>query len=166
MVAQKNLGDLSDPNYYLPQIIANGTRIISDNFSTSMMFDARTVGINGTAGFYPFELNDTQNMKSWQNNTILIARNLSTNDISTTDDLAGLPSYIAKKLDIKFDDGMPYTGDIISGQNISKMGSGTGCTTSTAISTTATPPFVLPSVSYITSKTDNLTDGCVTVWKM
>jgi hypothetical protein len=138
------------------------------SFDTQAMWDLRTVGSMSGSGFYPFELNDTANLSSWKNKHILIARNsVNTNDLtdtSATNTMAALPTFIAKKIDIKYDDGMPYTGNIISGQNISKMSSGTGCTTSTTISTDA--PTAAATINYIASGTSDLTNGCVVAWKL
>lgn len=127
------------------------------------MWELRTVGSMGTAGFYPYELNDTTNMKNYTGLNLLIARNtfgFSIND--TANDLAGFSASIAKKIDAKYDDGMPYTGDIIAGQNIGKFGTGKGCTTSTTITTSS--PAVSISVNYVGSNNKDLSTGCVLAW--
>ena len=157
--AIQNTISLSIPTATNPQV---------PSFETQAMWDLRTVGSMASPGFYPFELNDAANFSSWKNKHILIARNsVNTNDLidtSTTNTMAALPAFIAKKIDIKYDDGMPYTGNIISGQNISKMGSGTGCTTSTTISTAT--PTATSTTNYIASGTSDLTNGCVVAWKI
>ncbi len=159
---------LTDPNNFVSLSIPTATNPQVPSLETQAMWDLRTVGSMSGSGFYPFELNDTANLSSWKNKHILIARNsVNTNDLtdtSATNTMAALPAFIAKKLDIKYDDGMPYTGNIISGQNISTMGSGTGCTTSTTISTAA--PTATSTINYIASGTNDLTNGCTVAWKL
>ncbi len=159
---------LTDPSNFVSLSIPTATNPQVPSFDTQAMWDLRTVGSMSGSGFYPFELNDTANLSSWKNKHILIARNsVNTNDLtdtSATNTMAALPAFIAKKLDIKYDDGMPYTGNIISGQNISTMGSGTGCTTSTTISTAA--PTATSTINYIASGTNDLTNGCTVAWKL
>ncbi len=159
---------LTNPNNFVSLSIPTATNPQVPSFDTQAMWDLRTVGSMSGSGFYPFELNDTTNLSSWKNKHILIARNsVNTSDLidtSATNTMAALPTFIAKKIDIKYDDGMPYTGNIISGQNISKMGSGTGCTTSTTISAAA--PTAAATINYIASGTSDLTNGCVVAWKL
>ena len=159
---------LTNPNNFVSLSIPTATNPQVPSLETQAMWDLRTVGSMASPGFYPFELNDTANFSSWKNKHILIARNsINTNDLidtSATNTMAALPAFMAKKIDIKYDDGMPYTGNIISGQNISKMGSGTGCTTSTTISTAT--PTATSTTNYIASGTSDLTNGCVVAWKL
>jgi hypothetical protein len=149
-------------NLSIPKV----TQPVVPSFKTQAMWDLRTAGSMTNSGFYPFELNDTTNLSSWKNKHALIARNQTNNDLSVSSvDMAGLTALMAKKIDIKYDDGMPYTGNIISGQNQSQFSKGTGCTTSTTIATTTTPTAAA-ATNYITSNTSDLTFGCIVAWKL
>lgn len=130
------------------------------------MWDIRTVGSGVATGFYPFE---AKNIPAVQNKLLFIARDLSTNYIgaeltgantaSVTADIPAFSSAFALKLDQKYDDGKPYSGNIIAGQNISNntAANGKGCTTMTASFSAMTATDL--TANY--NKTTNLANGCV-----
>jgi hypothetical protein len=130
------------------------------------MWDMRTVGSMTATGFYPFE---AKNIPSAQSKLLFIARDLSKNYIgaelagnnttATTADMPAFTSIFALKLDTKYDDGKPYSGNIIAGQNISNntAATGKGCTTMT----TTFASMTATDLTATYNNTNNLLTGCV-----
>jgi prepilin-type N-terminal cleavage/methylation domain-containing protein len=130
------------------------------------MWDMRTVGSMTATGFYPFE---AKNIPAVQSKLLFIARDLSTNYIgaeltgantaTVTADIPAFSSAFALKLDQKYDDGKPYSGNIIAGQNISDntAANGKGCTNMT----TAFASMTATDLTASYNSTTNLTNGCI-----
>ena len=153
-------------NIYLPLTIRTATNPVIKPLQNQAMWDIRTVGSGAATGFYPFE---AKNIPAVKNKLLFIARDLSTNYIGAeltgpntapvTADMPAFSSSFALKLDQKFDDGKPYSGNIIAGQNISDntATTGKGCTTMTT-------SFGAMSANDLTANynsTTNLATGCV-----
>ncbi len=130
------------------------------------LWELHSVGSKSPMGFYPYELNDLTNMSQYQSKLLLIARaNSSSNINNIINDMSGFSAYIAKKIDTKYDNGMPYSGNIIGGQNVSQMGLGTGCTKATNVSINIMAGSLQVGTSYVNSNKNNLdSTGCVVGW--
>jgi hypothetical protein len=114
---------------------------------TNVMWDMITV--NSTIVQYPLEASQ---LPDKQSKIMLIMRNSSTDLLTTTNAMAGLTPTNAKK----FDDGMPYTGNVIAGKNSAQMNTTTGCT-NVALATPANVTSNL-GAQYLTSNV--LANGC------
>ncbi len=157
---------LTNPNNFISLTIQTATNPLIKPLQKQAMWDIRTVGSGAATGFYPFE---AKNIPAVQNKLLFIARDLSTNYIgaeltgantaSVTADIPAFSSAFALKLDQKYDDGKPYSGNIIAGQNISNntAANGKGCTTMTASFSAMTATDL--TANY--NKTTNLANGCV-----
>ena len=172
--AQATIDMVTNPNNFISLTIKKATQpSLPSSLKTQAMWDLRTAGSNGTSGFYPFELLDTTNLSQYKNQQVLIARDNSTNDITiNTVAMPALNAQISRKLDIKFDDGKPYTGNIIAGQSAINKTLGTSCTT-TSLATSLAAPIItatqwqssaVSTANYINTNSTNLANGCVLGW--
>jgi hypothetical protein len=127
------------------------------------MWDMRTSTITTQA--YPKEASNLPYLIGKQ---MLIARNTSTNNINSTDidgnvipvandNMAGFDASFSKKLDAKFDDGKPYTGNIIAGKNVADLANTSGCTNVSLANFAAVTSNL--GASYANGK--SLDGGCV-----
>ncbi len=157
---------LNNPNNFISLAIQTATNPLIKPLQNKAMWDIRTVGSGAATGFYPFE---AKNIPAVQSKLLFIARDLSTNYIgaeltgantaSVTADIPAFSSDFALKLDQKYDDGKPYSGNIIAGQNISDntAATGKGCTNMT----TAFASMTATDLTANYNKTTNLANGCV-----
>ena len=124
----------SEPNTYLAMSVNSATNPIVSSTLKSSMWDSITV--SQTNKTYPYEASNLSKMLGKQ---LLISRNTSTNNINSTDidgvpikpendKMAGFSANVSRKIDIKFDDGKPYTGNIIAGKNVADLTNIKGCT--------------------------------------
>ncbi len=167
--AQATIDMVTNPNNFISLTIKTATQpSLPSSLKTQAMWDLRTAGSNGTSGFYPFELLDTTNLSQYKNQQVLIARDNSTNDITiNTAAMPALNAQISQKIDIKFDDGKPYTGNIIAGQSAINTIAGTSCTTTslaTPITTAQWQASAVSTANYINTNSTNLANGCVLGW--
>ena len=157
------LAALSNPNIYLKMSINTATNPSISDTSNSAMWDLRTV--NSTTQTYPYE---ASNLPVIVGKKLLIARNASTNNIDSTDfnniaiapandKLAGFSASFSQKLDTKFDDGKPYTGNIIAGKNVADLANTSGCTTANLANFAAVTSNL--NAGYVNGK--SLDGGCV-----
>lgn len=157
---------LNNPNNFISLAIQTATNPLVNALKNYAMWDIRTVGSMSATGFYPFEAGK---IPAAQNKLLFIARDLSINYIgaeltgvntaAVTADIPAFSSAFTLKLDQKFDDGKPYSGNIIAGQNISNntAANGKGCTNMT----TAFASMTATDLTASYNKTINLANGCV-----
>ena len=154
---QNNINPINGQNNAIEVSVAGATNFLINAFSQSGMWDIRTVGSMGAGGFYPFEAGVGNLASLLKNNSlILVARNKANFDLNTTTDLSVFSSSFSKLIDTKYDDGKPYSGNIFAGQNVSQMGTATGCTNSVGANWT-----VVSSASASYLNTSNIANGCV-----
>jgi prepilin-type N-terminal cleavage/methylation domain-containing protein len=133
------------------------------SFKMQAMWDIRT--ITATTQTYPYE---AAYLPQTTGKMMLIARNSSTNNINSTDNtntaiapandnMAGFDANFAGKLDRKFDDGMPYTGNIIAGKNVADLANTNGCTNTNMTNFAAVTNNL--TAGYNNSK--DIRNGCV-----
>ena len=124
----------SEPNTYLAMSVNSATNPIVSSTLSSSMWDSITV--SQTNKTYPYEASNLSGILGKQ---LLISRNTSTNNINSTnidgvaiapenDKMAGFSASFSRKMDTKFDDGKPYTGNIIAGKNVADLANIKGCT--------------------------------------
>ncbi len=163
------LATLKDPNSYLEKSIATATQPQIPGFSHSSMWDLRTISSIAGKETYPYEAT-TAEMSKYNTKTLMLIRNNSTNNIDSTDignaaispannNMAGLSASSAQKFDLKFDDGKPYTGKIISGKNVSQMGNNSGCTNSSGSTWSQVATANPQTVEYV--KNNAIENGCI-----
>ena len=154
-------------NLLITNTLQNQTNPVIKPLQNQAMWDIRTVGSGAASGFYPFE---SAKIPSAQNKLLFIARDVSTNYIgaeltgtntaAVTANMPAFSSAFALRLDQKFDDGKPYSGNIIAGQNISDNTAtikGKGCTTMT----TSFASMAAGDLTAAYNNTGNLATGCV-----
>ncbi len=167
--AQATINMATNSNNFISLTIKTATQpSLPSPLEKQAMWDLRAAGSNGTSGFYPFELLDTTNLSRYKNQQVLIARDNSANDITiNTAAMPALNAKISQKIDIKFDDGKPYTGNIIAGQSAINTIAGTSCTTTSLAAPISTAQWQASAVStanYINTNSTNLANGCVLGW--
>ena len=124
----------AEPNTYLAMSVNSATNPIVSSTLNSSMWDSITV--SQTNKTYPYEASSLSEILGKQ---LLISRNTSTNNINSTnidgvaiapenDKMAGFSASFSRKMDTKFDDGKPYTGNIIAGKNVADLANIKGCT--------------------------------------
>jgi hypothetical protein len=74
----------------------------------------------------------------------------------------GVSARLTQKLDLKFDDGKPYSGNIIGALNLADWAATaitSSCNSLTSVATAKTFASILPAVTYLNS--NNVKNGCI-----
>lgn len=157
---QTQINNISDPNNFLAQSIATATEPTVPGFPYSAIWDMRTVnGSSSETPFYPYE---AAYVPTFNNKTAFMIRsslnNISLTDTSSGNAMSAISPTFALKMDVKYDDGLPYSGRIIGGKNYYQMNSNTSC--NNASGTTWASVISTPSATqYINS--NSIPNGCI-----
>lgn len=137
----------------LSQYLVGVTNPATSAFQTQAMW--ALMSMNSSVVTAPYEASQLPGL---QGKMMFVARSSSTNASNdASNPMAAFSANFTNKYDTKFDDGMPWTGNVIAGKNVADMNNTTGCV-STALSSWANVNSNL-TANYI-SNGNKLSTGC------